>query len=75
MGEYWQVPVEVKNLCIALLEIEFGSDLGAAGRDDGKLQLRHATTIESRWGKYAHGSSCFAGLSANPRSAWVGQDA
>ena len=41
MTEHGQMAIEVNNRAVALLESQFRSDLGAIGREYGKLNLRH----------------------------------
>ena len=40
MGEDGKMTVEIKDVAVALLEGQFGSNGGAADRKDGKLSLR-----------------------------------
>ena len=47
MGGDGKVAVEIKELAVALLEGQLGSDGSAADRKDGKLNLRHGASMKT----------------------------
>ena len=56
MGEDGKMTVEIKDVAVALLEGQFGSDGGAADRKDGKLNLRHGASVQTIAGMTSLGS-------------------
>ena len=59
MGEDGKMTVEIKDVAVALLEGQLGSDGGAADKKDGKLNLRHGASMKTIAGNTSLGSFRF----------------
>ena len=62
MRENRKVAIEVTDLSVTLLESQFVGDGGAAGREDGKLDLRHGASMRTFRGSASPGSLRFLAL-------------
>lgn len=67
MGEHRQVAIDATNLPVTLLESEFRGNGGAAGRDHGKLNLRHATGMHVGGRNASTGPRVSSSMPTNPR--------